>query len=95
MNNVLSITLWLPIAAAMLLVVFPKNAAGAIKGVGLLASLATFIASLGIVNGFHEGVAGLQLVEAYRLLAATLRAYGMTESEMRQLMTGTAKEMVK
>src|SRR5213593_2419167 len=63
MSNVLSITLWLPIAAAVLLVVFPKNATGAIKGVGLLASLATFAASLGIVSGFHEGVAGLQLVE--------------------------------
>jgi len=34
-------------------------------------------------------------VEAYRLLAATLRAYGMTEPEMRQLMTGSAKEMMK
>src|SRR5206468_8232893 len=63
MSNVLSITLWLPIAAAVLLVVFPKNATGAIKGVGLLASLATFAASLGIVNGFREGVAALQLVE--------------------------------
>ena len=33
-------------------------------------------------------------VEAYRLLAATLRAYGMTEPEMRQMMTGSAKEML-
>jgi len=64
MNNVLSITLWLPIAAAALLLFFPRNAAGAIKGVGLLASLATFVASLGILSGFREGVAGLQLVEA-------------------------------
>src|SRR6266550_1484166 len=63
MSNVLSITLWLPIAAAVLLVFFPKSATGAIKGVGLLASLATFAASLGIVNGFREGVAALQLVE--------------------------------
>jgi NADH-quinone oxidoreductase subunit M len=62
-GNVLSITLWLPIAAAILLVFFPKNAVSAIKGVGLLASLATFAASLGIVSGFHDGVAGLQLVE--------------------------------
>ena len=42
--------------------------------------------------------AGLPLlpptVEAYRLLAATLRAYGMTEVEMRQLMSGSAKEIV-
>ena len=35
-----------------------------------------------------------QTVEAYRLLAAILRAYGMTEVEMRQLMTGSAKEML-
>jgi hypothetical protein len=33
-------------------------------------------------------------VEAYRLLAATLRAYGMTEGEMRQVMTGSAKEIL-
>jgi Family of unknown function (DUF6282) len=33
-------------------------------------------------------------VEAYRLLAATLRGYGMTEPEMRQLMHGSAKEIV-
>ena len=38
---------------------------------------------------------GQPTVEAYRLLAATLRAYGMTEPEMRQLMTGSAKEIVK
>ena len=35
-----------------------------------------------------------ETVEAYRLLAATLRGYGMTEPEMRQLMTGSAQEMV-
>lgn len=33
-------------------------------------------------------------VEAYRLLAATLRAYGMTEPEMKQLMTGSAEQIV-
>lgn len=36
-----------------------------------------------------------QTVEAYRLLAAMLRAYGMTEVEMRQLMSGSAEEMLK
>ena len=35
-----------------------------------------------------------QTVESYRLLAATLRAYGTTEVEMRQLMTGSAKEIL-
>jgi hypothetical protein len=33
-------------------------------------------------------------VEAYRLLAATLRAYGATEAEMRQLMTGSASDLL-
>lgn len=64
MTNILSLTLWLPIAAAVLLVVFPKTAANAIKGFGLLASIATFIASLGILGQFKEGVAGFQLVES-------------------------------
>ena len=36
-----------------------------------------------------------QTVEAYRLLAATLRAYGMTEPEMRQVMSGSAREIVR
>src|SRR5216684_1536275 len=64
MTNVLSLTLWLPIAAAVLLVVFPKTATNAIKGFVLLASIATFIASLGILGQFKEGVAGFQLVES-------------------------------
>src|SRR5437764_5315329 len=64
MTNILSLTLWLPIASAVLLLVFPKTAANAIKAFGLLASIATFIASLGILGQFKEGVAGLQLVES-------------------------------
>jgi len=52
-------------AAAALLLFFPRTAATAIKGLGLLASVATFVASLGILGGFREGVAGLQLVEAH------------------------------
>jgi hypothetical protein len=35
-----------------------------------------------------------QTVEAYRLLAATLRAYGMTEPEMRVLMSGAAEKIL-
>jgi NADH-quinone oxidoreductase subunit M len=61
---ILSTTLWLPIAAAVVLMFFPRAAVGAIKGFGLLASVATFVVSLGIVAGFQEGVAGFQLVES-------------------------------
>jgi NADH-quinone oxidoreductase subunit M len=62
---ILSVTLWLPIAAALLLAFFPKRAANAIKAVGLTASLITFIVSLTILSGFQEGVAGFQLVESH------------------------------
>jgi NADH-quinone oxidoreductase subunit M len=63
MTYLLSTTLWLPIAAAVLLMVFPKTATNAIKAVGLTASLVTFIISLGIVQQFDETKAGFQLVE--------------------------------
>src|SRR5438270_6418168 len=64
MTSILSITSWLPIAAAVIIAFFPKTGANAIKGFGLLAALATFVASLGILDGFKEGVAGFQLVES-------------------------------
>jgi NADH-quinone oxidoreductase subunit M len=60
---ILSIVLWLPIAAALLLAFFPRTAGPAIKAFGLFASAATFIVSLGIVTGFRTGVAGYQLAE--------------------------------
>ena len=64
MTHILSTTLWIPIAAAVLLAFFPRGATNAIKAVGLTASIATFIISLAIVQQFQEGVAGFQLVEA-------------------------------
>ncbi|HYC88287.1 MAG TPA: NADH-quinone oxidoreductase subunit M [Thermoanaerobaculia bacterium] len=60
----LSVTLWLPIAGAILLAFFPKAATGAIKAFGLFVSLATFIVSLGILRGWEDGFAGFQFVES-------------------------------
>ena len=62
---ILSTTLWLPVAAAIILAFFPKDAAKAIKGFGLAVSIATFVISLGIVQQFAEGVAGFQLIEKH------------------------------
>jgi NADH-quinone oxidoreductase subunit M len=59
----LSTVLWLPIAAAVVLAFFPRSAATAIKAVGLIASAATFVISIGLATGFKEGVAGFQFVE--------------------------------
>ena len=61
--SILSLTLWLPIAAAVIVAFIPRDSASAIKGAGLLASIATFVISLGIVSAFQDGVAGYQLAE--------------------------------
>src|ERR1051325_11107795 len=58
----LSTVLWIPIAAAIILALFPRSAANAIKSVGLAASLATFLLSLRIVQLFGDQ-AGFQLTE--------------------------------
>ena len=60
---ILSIVLWLPIAAAVLLAFFPRAAEAAIKAFGLFVAAVTFLLSLGIVAEFRSGVAGFQLVE--------------------------------
>jgi len=60
---ILSTTLWLPIAAALIVAFIPRHSVTAIKGFGLLTSVATFVVSLGIVGRFQEGVGSYQLVE--------------------------------
>src|SRR5204863_8333294 len=62
---ILSTTLWLPVAAAIVIALLPRDRATAIKGFGLVASIATFIISLGIVQNFADGFAGFQLVEKH------------------------------
>src|SRR5439155_26836862 len=56
------------------------------------------IPAIGPEHFMLSSVAGIpllpQTVEAYRRLAAMFRAYGMTEVERRQLMTGSAKELL-
>ncbi|HEY2324940.1 MAG TPA: Fe-S-binding domain-containing protein, partial [Thermoanaerobaculia bacterium] len=72
----LSTILWLPIAAAVLLVFFPRRAPGAIKIFGFAASLGTFIISLGILPRFTE-VAGFQLVEQHNWIPQWGIHYGL------------------
>jgi NADH-quinone oxidoreductase subunit M len=72
----LSTILWLPIAAAVLLVFFPRHSPGAIKVFGFAASLATFIISLGILPRFTD-VAGFQLVEQHNWIPQWGIHYGL------------------
>ncbi|HEX8618778.1 MAG TPA: NADH-quinone oxidoreductase subunit M [Thermoanaerobaculia bacterium] len=64
----LSLILWLPLAAAIVLAFFPKSAdaAGAtlVKGWGLFWSAATFVISLGLLSGWDNAQAGFQFVES-------------------------------
>src|ERR1044072_1137710 len=60
----LSNILWLPIATAVVLAFLPRRWGTEIKAIGLAAAVIEFLLSLTILNGFHDGVAGLQLVEA-------------------------------
>ncbi|HUP61825.1 MAG TPA: NADH-quinone oxidoreductase subunit M [Thermoanaerobaculia bacterium] len=59
----LSILIWLPIAAAIVLAFFPKTAVTAIKGWGLFSSAAVFVISLGLLRGWDDARAGFQFVE--------------------------------
>ncbi len=60
----LSTIVWLPIVAAVVLALFPRDAANAIKGTGFVVSLATFAISLGILPNFTD-TPGFQLVEQH------------------------------
>jgi NADH-quinone oxidoreductase subunit M len=59
----LSTFLWLPAAGALLLAFFPRDAAKAARGFGLVVSLVTFFLSLGLLNGWDDAKAGFQFVE--------------------------------
>src|SRR4029079_3045430 len=52
----------------VILAFFPKNAVGAIKSTGLIASIATFLLSLTILQRFQDGVPWMQLVESHTLI---------------------------
>jgi NADH-quinone oxidoreductase subunit M len=59
----LSLILWLPLAAAIVLAFFPRAAESAVKGWGLFWSAATFVVSLGLLRGWDDAQAGFQFVE--------------------------------
>src|SRR5439155_13913939 len=64
-NNILSWIVWLPIAAAVILAFFPRNAVTAIKSLGLGASIVTFGLSFVVVQLFQDSVATFQFVESH------------------------------
>jgi len=61
----LSIILWLPIVAAVVLALFPRSATTAIKTIGFLASAVTFLISIRLATGFADGTADYQFREVW------------------------------
>ena len=60
---ILSLLVWLPIAAGVLLLALGEQRAGFGRWVGLAASLATFAASVVLWRDFDRGLAAMQFVE--------------------------------
>jgi NADH-quinone oxidoreductase subunit M len=73
----LSTFLWLPVAGAILLAFFPRNATGAIKAFGLAVSLITFVISLGMLRGWQDGRADFQFVESLPWIPQWGITYGL------------------
>ena len=60
---ILSVLVWLPIAAGVLLLALGERRAEFGRWVGLLASLATFAAAAVLWRDFDRGIAAMQFVE--------------------------------
>jgi len=74
---ILSTILWLPIVAAVVLALFPSSAATAIKTIGFLASVATFVLSIGLATGFQDNYIGYQFVEIWSWIPQWGINYGL------------------
>ena len=69
MSNILSIMTFLPILGVLLLLFIPKESKGALRGVAMLTTIATFVVSLPILTGFQT-IADYQFVENVPWIAA-------------------------
>jgi NADH-quinone oxidoreductase subunit M len=71
----LSVTLFLPLAGALLVAVIPKEAVRTIRTTALLVTLATFAASVAVLVRFDISVTGPQLVDEARWIPAVGASY--------------------
>ena len=61
--HLLSILIWLPIAAGIVALLLGDRRIGAVRWLSLLASIATLILSLPLLAGFNTRTAAYQFVE--------------------------------
>jgi NADH-quinone oxidoreductase subunit M len=75
--GLLSLLIWLPIVAGVVCLVMGSNRIAAVRWVALVASLATFVASLPLIPGFDSGTFAMQFVEKLPWIPAFKAYYGL------------------
>ena len=67
---ILSIAIWLPIVAGVLLLAFGRDdRAEAVRWAALIAATASFLVTIPLVTGFNLGTAALQFTEKHAWIA--------------------------
>jgi NADH-quinone oxidoreductase subunit M len=66
----LTVTTFLPLAGVALLLIWPRTPNDVARGIALVASIATFLVSLGMLGRFDGSVAGFQMVERGEWIAS-------------------------
>jgi NADH-quinone oxidoreductase subunit M len=75
--GLLSLLIWLPIAAGIVCLIMGSNRIAAVRWVALIASLLTFVASLPLIPGFDSGTFAMQFVEKLPWIPAFKAYYGL------------------
>jgi NADH-quinone oxidoreductase subunit M len=75
--GLLSLLVWLPIAAGVLILFMGSQRIAAVRWVALIASLITFVASLPLLIGFDSSTAAYQFVEKLPWITSFQAYYGL------------------
>ena len=75
--GLLSLLIWLPIAAGVVILFMGSNRIAAVRWVALIASLLTFVASLPLITGFDSSTFAFQFAEKLPWIAAFKSYYAL------------------
>src|SRR5689334_4955067 len=75
--GLLSLLIWLPIAAGIVILFMGSNRLAAVRWVALVASLVTFVASLPLISGFDSSTFAYQFVEKLPWITAFKSYYAL------------------
>ncbi|MEJ0039374.1 MAG: NADH-quinone oxidoreductase subunit M [Gammaproteobacteria bacterium] len=75
--GLLSLLIWLPIVAGIVILFMGSERIAAVRWVALIASLATFVASLPLITGFDSGTFALQFAEKLPWIPAFKSYYAL------------------